>query len=405
MIGLAGMTLIDRCIKIIDLFITHTEFANDPFYRYRARFLVGSLLVAVVIVFTASTFSLFLSPKESPTVFLSIIGHGMALATSLIYFRYSGKVSSSAHIIVILFTVSIAFWVLFSGTIHSNIIMALIIMPLWAALAIGWRMGIVYCVVSMAIVVGMFVIDHLGLSENLPNISVSENSAFDSLMLWCITSVVVSCIGAIHGFQNDQLNTYLHQEKLRVTYWAERDTLTGIPNRSYFQKLVELHIHLAELTHKRFAIFYIDLDGFKPINDKFGHLSGDNVLQAIALRLVHELRSSDNLARLGGDEFAATIPNIENSKDISHIAERLLLAINEPIAIDGHRVSVSGSIGIAFYGPHGVNFERLTMSADEAMYQAKTLKNAYCVYSQTPKIARVAGRENSLLGGNEEQRI
>lgn len=156
-------------------------------------------------------------------------------------------------------------------------------------------------------------------------------------------------------------------DKKRIEYQAMHDELTGLYNRSRFIELLEKLV----LSAKPFALLFIDLDGFKPINDTFGHSIGDQVLIAIAQRMRCTTASNDVIARLGGDEFVVILPEVKNSNDVNNVAERLLEKISEPMNFTGCECRVGASIGAAIFPSHGTSNESILSAADNAMYQAK----------------------------------
>lgn len=168
----------------------------------------------------------------------------------------------------------------------------------------------------------------------------------------------------------------------KIEYMAHHDALTGLPNRILAQDRTEKILIKAQSTEKRAALLFIDLDGFKTINDSMGHSIGDEVLKTVALRLTEGLRSSDIISRQGGDEFLLILSDIEDINDIVTIANKLLLQFENPFHVADHPLSLSASIGIAIYPEHGNSFESLLQSADMAMYKAKESgKNGYYFYT------------------------
>jgi diguanylate cyclase (GGDEF)-like protein/PAS domain S-box-containing protein len=152
---------------------------------------------------------------------------------------------------------------------------------------------------------------------------------------------------------------------------AFSDPLTGIANRALFDDHLYLALAQAEHSGAPLALMFLDLDGFKDVNDAYGHAAGDEVLRAIAHRLAATLRRSDTLARFGGDEFIALLPILNSPGDIELVAPKLLAVAREPVAIEGTLVSVSASLGVALYPGCGTTAEELLVAADRAMYEAK----------------------------------
>ena len=158
---------------------------------------------------------------------------------------------------------------------------------------------------------------------------------------------------------------------LHMTYLAQHDYLTGLPNRLLLTYHFGKAVALALQSKKIAAILYIDLDNFKLVNDFLGHEAGDKLLREIACRLQGCVRESDTVCRQGGDEFLILLSEIDNVNDIAHIAEKLLNACAEPHAIDDHEVHVSASIGISLFPNDGRGLDVLSGNADAAMYHAK----------------------------------
>lgn len=171
------------------------------------------------------------------------------------------------------------------------------------------------------------------------------------------------------------------QREATIKYQANYDDLTGLPNRRHLIESLALKLDYAKQHQSSLALLYFDLDGFKKINDTYGHLVGDTVLRAQAKRLMASLRKNDIVGRLGGDEFAAILTDISSDADIQHIVEKLLQAINEPIKMDKHTIVMKTSIGIAIFPTDGTDTDALFHNADIAMYQAKESKTQkYCFY-------------------------
>ena len=158
---------------------------------------------------------------------------------------------------------------------------------------------------------------------------------------------------------------------LEMTHSAEHDFLTGLPNRMVLNDRISQAIALAPRHCNKVAVLFLDLDGFKHINDSLGHPTGDKLLQSVAKRLVHCVRASDTVSRQGGDEFVVLLSEVQHLEDAAITARRMLKAVAEPHPIDHHELHVTGSIGLSVYPEDGGNAETLIKNADTAMYQAK----------------------------------
>jgi diguanylate cyclase (GGDEF)-like protein/PAS domain S-box-containing protein len=158
---------------------------------------------------------------------------------------------------------------------------------------------------------------------------------------------------------------------VQIAHSAQHDFLTGLPNRMLLNDRVSQAIAAAPRHLKKVAVLFLDLDGFKHINDSLGHPVGDKLLQAIAKRLVDCVRKSDTVSRQGGDEFVVLLSEVEQSDDPGTTARRMLQAVGGRHSIDRHDLHVTASIGVSVYPDDGLDAETLIKNADTAMYQAK----------------------------------
>jgi len=166
----------------------------------------------------------------------------------------------------------------------------------------------------------------------------------------------------------------ISQRKLveaQMQHVAHHDSLTGLPNRALLNDRLHQVLLAARREKSKFALLYIDLDEFKPVNDNYGHATGDELLRQAARRMVDCVRASDTLARVGGDEFVAVLTGIQNQVDALAVAEKIREALAMVFVFDGLEVKISSSIGVAIYPDHGQDEEDLSASADAAMYHAK----------------------------------
>ncbi len=179
--------------------------------------------------------------------------------------------------------------------------------------------------------------------------------------------------------------TWLKQSEEKLEHLAHHDALTDLPNRLLLHSRLEHAMDKAKRHDRRVAVLFLDLDRFKIINDSLGHLVGDELLKAIAMRLQQRLRDEDTLARLGGDEFIVLMEQIEDVQDATTVARDLLEALTQPFALSSEpEVYIGGSIGISFYPDDGDNAVQLIRNADVAMYQAKNQgRNTYHFYTQS----------------------
>jgi diguanylate cyclase (GGDEF)-like protein/PAS domain S-box-containing protein len=179
------------------------------------------------------------------------------------------------------------------------------------------------------------------------------------------------------GFNTDISQQKEYQKKLDHT--AKHDSLTHLPNRFLLSELLTHEMHIVKRNNKQLALCFIDLDGFKEVNDKYGHEAGDEVLSTVASRMSEIVRESDIVSRLGGDEFVIVISNLKSSSEVIPMLQRLLSDLSSDIPYNKNKIRVSASIGVSFY-PQDIDIgnEALLRQADQAMYDAKLLgKNQY----------------------------
>lgn len=193
--------------------------------------------------------------------------------------------------------------------------------------------------------------------------------------------------------------TQAKENERLLRHFAHFDALTGLPNRVLLADRLEHAMASAIRTRRPLALAYVDLDGFKAINDSHGHEAGDHVLLAVAERMKECLRGCDTIARLGGDEFVAVLAELGVQTDVLPVVERMLRTISQPVHFQGHELRVSGSIGITFFPqPATMDADQLLRQADQAMYQAKLAgKNRHHIFDLHQQ-ADLQGRYEQVEG-------
>lgn len=169
----------------------------------------------------------------------------------------------------------------------------------------------------------------------------------------------------------------------KIAHLAHYDYLTDLPNRALFVDVLDHSIALAKRNKRKVAVLFLDLDGFKEVNDRMGHDVGDLLLKDVAERFRKTIRASDSVARVGGDEFVFVLDNIESEKNAALVARKVLVALEKPFILKEEPFRVGGSIGISIYPEGAVDPEKLIRQADEAMYLAKQSgKNTWKFYRE-----------------------
>jgi diguanylate cyclase (GGDEF)-like protein/PAS domain S-box-containing protein len=177
------------------------------------------------------------------------------------------------------------------------------------------------------------------------------------------------------------------QAEARLAWLAHFDVVTGLPNRALFYDRLEQALAQARRRRGSFAVLFLDLDRFKLVNDSLGHDVGDKVLALVARRLASVLRSEDTIARFGGDEFGVLLPDIEHPRGPIAVAQKMQMALAEPLPVNGHVLVVNASIGIAVFPGDGTDRRSLINQSDAAMYKAKAHGGSR-IYFASPRLAR-----------------
>ncbi len=199
----------------------------------------------------------------------------------------------------------------------------------------------------------------------------------------------------------EQLASHLSEredDQRRMSYLARVDPLTGLINRFMFGDRLQNAIARARRDGGLVSLMFLDLDEFKAVNDRFGHSTGDQLLQEVAGRLTESVRESDTVARIGGDEFTIVLEGAQRVEDAGHVATKILRALEVPYDIGGHELHITASIGIALYPIDGDDADALLRDADIAMYSAKSAgRNTYQYF--TPELREQTSERLFLIDG------
>jgi diguanylate cyclase (GGDEF)-like protein len=192
---------------------------------------------------------------------------------------------------------------------------------------------------------------------------------------------VIDMTGIFQGFRGVGSDvTEVRKTQERLTNLANMDVLSGLPNRGRVRQLLGEALDGAAATNVPCAIMFLDLDGFKPVNDTFGHPKGDAVLKSVSQRLVREVAAMGDVGRIGGDEFAVVVRDAQSRRRVEELARRIIAAIAEPFFIDKAEIRIGVSIGCAFGPIDGKSVDDLIQKADLALYQAKAQGRGICCF-------------------------
>ncbi|QEY18250.1 EAL domain-containing protein [Cellvibrio sp. KY-GH-1] len=212
--------------------------------------------------------------------------------------------------------------------------------------------------------------------------------------------MTISAVQDIHGITQNYVNLFtditpLKEHQRQLEYIAHYDALTGLPNRVLLADRLKQAMARSHRSARSLAVLYLDLDGFKAVNDQHGHDTGDQLLVNISHRLKEVLREGDTLARIGGDEFVVVMVDLERPQDYEAVLNRLLSVAAEPVTLNQHLLLVSASIGATLYPQDDADADQLLRHADQAMYLAKQAgKNCYHLFDIAKDIAVKTQRES-----------
>ena len=255
-------------------------------------------------------------------------------------------------------------------------------------------------------VFGEFILSYLGLAM----FAVLVATSFARLDAFAVFVFAAPLMFARQMFQRthslQEATNELAEKQAENEHQALHDSLTGLPNRLLFQIELADAIERTRAAGETLGVMLIDLDHFKEINDTLGHHFGDQLLKEIGPRLSRVLRDEDVMARLGGDEFGIVLPDLPNPAVAGAVAERLLEELEQPVAVEGLALDVSGSVGIALFPAHAHDAETLLRRADVAMYAAKESGIGYQEYEErldrhNPQRLTLIGQVRPAIEGNE----
>ena len=250
----------------------------------------------------------------------------------------------------------------------------LVISALLCSLLFSVRVGVAVMAATIAFVglVGYGYVSGALEPVVVPDLYLRQSTSWLTLAMGTFVMPMI-IFGVVAGMQATTVSLLreVDEQRRSIQRLATHDELTGAPTLTLARDRLEQAIRNSRRDHRKVAIYYLDLDGFKAVNDSAGHEAGDEVLRTVVARLRRIVRAEDTIARLGGDEFLAILDNFEFARDVANKADAMLATIAEPIEFRGQSLRVGVSIGIALFPEHAVTAGTLIEIADAAMYQAK----------------------------------
>jgi len=362
----------------------HPSFYGDPDMLRRARILVATICVVISLAAIGTVF-LAIAPVPANTRVIGIpieIIIVIFMTLLLRKLKHDAAYALCSQMMVGFMLVIIAFATFVTGGISASPIAQLLVAPpLMAFFFGGIRAGN-----SCALIVGLLIAAALLLEKSglsFPQTMEAKDAGNTHSILLVMAFCVISALAFIYERASTALRSERDKEHQKVMQLAQTDPLTGLANRRMFDDMLTRQIaqlHTNPMS-RSLALCYLDLDGFKLINDHHGHDVGDQVLRAVSIRLRSSLRGVDLIGRHGGDEFMLLLDQLEPGPAVEVMAQRFLQLIGQPIETSAGLLSVGGSLGFAFFPQHGANTEALKKSADSAMYNAKRNKLGWGVFA------------------------
>lgn len=341
-------------------------------------------LYSLAIALVVSWFALYSATVERLSL-THLLAGGISMGIGIAAMHYTGMAAMTIHpamvydgwlyaaSVLIAITASIvALWITFSLRADSQ--KHALIRKLSAATVMGFAItGMHYTGMAAA----QFAPHSVSLATHVDNAWLTIAVSAISLSILIIT-LILSMLDARLDLQNSNFTQSLKAANDKLLHFATHDALTDLPNRLVLTERIERAIHTARRDHRPFAIIYLDLDGFKMINDSLGHLIGDALLKSVTQRLLSILGQEDTLTRVGGDEFVLLIENLAQPENCLVICEQIQAAMRIPLEAGKTKLHITASIGVAIFPHDGDSVESLLHNADAAMYEVKRSgRNAY----------------------------
>ena len=367
------------------------QFIPDPLKSRLSTYTSARILVGITLInMIASVLTgIFVFLTLELTGLLALAAYGTCLLCIMLYslslwiLRSKGWYRFAGHLTCLSFFCVILIPVMFTGGFSdSPFTQQLLAIPVYVFLIAGMRGGIAWSVnLAVSMTVLYLLESRYGIQYQVFN--VKELEQFNALIPFVIFAMVVAAL-VVHEYISDRLKLQLKRERNEFAVKASRDHLTGLANRDKFFTELAAAMHDPNKIAEGLALVYLDLDGFKQINDIHGHQCGDQVLKVLAKRLQSRIRTKDIAARLGGDEFALMLSGFPSHETLNKFTERLLQNLSEPMNVDAKALEMHASAGIAIFPDDAEELETLCRAADMAMYRAKAHPNHFCFAGDQP---------------------
>jgi|GEM_PF-3358646 len=359
--------------KWIDSFIPELLFQRTE-DLFRARAFVQYVLVYLVLCI-AVLLAMYASPDRSVKALLMTLSTTAPLCLFfmllLFILRHTANLLLCARLLLFLSAVSCLMGLMVTGGVSLSPLNPMLFLPMVMTVCmLGLKEGSVWMLCIALVYLALWLLE---LQAVLLPVQLMEEQHMRSntTFIWLLTAICIWVIVAAYERMNYVLAVERDDHNRRLEILASTDELTGIANRRTFELVLNNTLKRNRRYKTRFALFYLDLDDFKSINDRHGHVVGDEILVLAAQRLQASLRDMDLVARIGGDEFAIVVDNVAIEEQAQQLQEKILAFFVEPMQTSGGAIQVHISIGFSIYPDTAECSENLRIQADRAMYSCK----------------------------------
>lgn len=370
-------------------FFSQPHFYHDSVLLSKARALVGTnlffaILLSVCVMFVYTTDSLgdqvnlFVWWLMLPAIVLNLL---MPLML-----RQFGCLTLCQHTTLLITFAAIVIGICTSGgpvLAPNNQLM--VMQAALSLFLLGIRGGLIWSGIVLATQLLLYALYLTG--TDFPNIQPPEAATAGAIFNWALAFCSIICLILLIELSRGQLEAQRHQEQEKFRYMATHDGLTALANRRLFEERLNHAIEHSQQHDGKVLLLYLDLDKFKPINDEWGHDTGDNVLKVVAARMKAAIRDKDTVARLGGDEFAILLPSLDHSVSTAKLTESIYQRVTQPIHIKGKFFDIDCSIGVCCYPQDATSADELWQLADDAMYKAKKSEARWHAHQQVRAVS------------------
>lgn len=343
---------------------------DEEQYRQQILVITGLFwLLTVAAVTAAIPLLMDMTPRGEIAATGLLLSTSLSVLASVLILRLLGNRILALHTLLLVYTAAFTIACVYFGGTRSPTYALLILTPVLAGIAGSVWASLFWGSLVMLVWVTLLVVERLGMQ--FEQIIQPQNYNMAIAVAYVAMGVAVNSIIMVYAEMNKALRTTLKAANRELGFLSSHDDLTGLRNRRFYDERLARSLERAEETSSKLALIVCDLNGFKMINDTYGHGVGDMVLASLGERLQSRIRESDLVARLGGDEFAVLLENAAGTGAAEEVARKLTEAVAEPITVRRTELSVTASCGVALYPEHGTSPIELQETADRAMYRAK----------------------------------